>query len=68
MYHRQSGFIGLRAGCWEAVAKVLPYCDEARFFDNDNGFVEVAEYLNGELILKGERRPAWAQELAAYLG
>ncbi len=55
------------AGRWEAVAKVLPYCDEARFFDNDNGFVEVAEYLNGELILKGDRRPAWVLELAAFL-
>ena len=55
------------AGRWEAVAKVLPYCDEARFFDNDNGFVEVAEYLNGELVLKGNRRPAWVQELAEYL-
>ncbi|MFR8067571.1 MAG: zeta toxin family protein, partial [Acutalibacter sp.] len=32
------------------VLRVLPYCDEARFFDNDNGFVEVAEYRNGELI------------------
>lgn len=56
------------AGRWEAVAKVLPYCDEARFFDNDNGFVEVAEYLNGELLLKGDRRPAWVRELAEYLG
>ena len=51
------------AGRWEAVSKVLPYCDEARFFDNDNGFVEVAEYLNGELLLKGDKRPAWIQEL-----
>ena len=51
------------AGRWEAVSKVLPYCDEARFFDNDNGFVEVAEYMNGELLLKGDKRPAWIQEL-----
>ena len=51
------------AGRWEAVSKVLPYCDEARFFDNDNGFVEVAEYLNGELLLKGDKRPVWIQEL-----
>lgn len=50
-------------GRWEAVAKILPYCDEARFFDNDNGFVEVAEYRNGELLLKGELRPAWIAEL-----
>ena len=55
------------AGRWEAVAKVLPYCDEAYFFDNYNGFVEAAEYLNGELTVKGSRPPAWVLELAAYL-
>lgn len=55
------------AGRWEAVAKILPYCDEAHFFDNNNGFVEVAEYANGELLLKGEHRPAWALELSEYL-
>lgn len=52
---------------WEALARVLPYCDEARFFDNDNGFAEVAEYINGELRLKGEYRPGWARELADFL-
>ena len=52
---------------WEALARVLPYCDEARFFDNDNGFTEVAEYINGELILKGGHRPAWVREMADYL-
>lgn len=55
------------AGRWAAVAKVLPYCDEARFFDNDNGFVEVAEYVNGELILKGDAHPTWVCELSEYL-
>lgn len=55
------------AGRWEAVKKVLPYCDEARFFDNDNGFEEVAEYRNGELILKGAKRPRWTQELSDFL-
>lgn len=55
------------AGRWEAVAKVLPYCDEVHFFDNDNGFVEVAEYKNGELLLVGELRPAWVLELQQYL-
>ena len=55
------------SGRWEAVSRVLPYCDEARFFDNDNGFVEVAEYVNGELLLKGETRPVWIKELLAYL-
>ena len=55
------------AGRWEAVAKVLPYCDEAHFFDNYNGFVEVAEYVNGELIVKGSRLPAWVEELREFL-
>ena len=55
------------AGRWEAVAAVLPYCDEAVFYDNDNGFAEVAAYRNGELLLIGEYRPAWILELQAYL-
>lgn len=55
------------AGRWEAVAKILPYCDEAHFFDNYNGFVEVAEYVNGELIIKGNRVPDWIKELQDYL-
>jgi len=55
------------AGRWEAVGKILPYCDEARFFDNDNGFAEAAEYRNGELILKGEAHPAWVLELSGYI-
>ncbi len=54
-------------GRWEAVAKVLPYCNEAEFYDNDNGFVKVGEYRNGELILVGENHPAWILELKAYL-
>lgn len=52
---------------WEAVGKVLPYCDEAEFYDNDNGFVKVAEYRNGEILPTGEHRPAWLTELQTYL-
>ena len=55
------------AGRWEALRAVLPFCDEAAFYDNDNGLVEVAAYRNGELILEGERRPRWIAELAEYL-
>lgn len=55
------------AGRWEALRAILPFCDEAAFYDNDNGFVEVAAYRNGELILEGERRPRWITELAEYL-
>lgn len=64
---RETDVLRRFAGRWEAVAKVLPYCDEAHFFDNYNGFVEVAEYVNGELIVKGSNLPAWVRELEAFL-
>lgn len=54
-------------GRWEAVAKVLPYCDVAEFYDNDNGFVKVAEYRNGELRKVGDHNPKWLCELNAHL-
>ena len=40
---------------------------EKRFSDNNNGFVEVAEYQNGQLLLKGSYRPQWIVDLAGYL-
>ncbi len=49
------------------VAKILPYCDEAKFFDNDNGFALVAEYRNGQLLPVGTAQPAWLRELMAQL-
>lgn len=52
---------------WAAVAEILPYCDEAVFYDNDNGFAEVASYRNGELVLEGDYRPRWIVQLAAAL-
>lgn len=55
------------AGRWEAVVKVLPYCDEAEFYDNENGFILVAEYRNGELRTIGSRVPRWLEELQEYL-
>ena len=48
---------------WESLAKVLPYCDEAEFYDNDNGFVTVAKYKNGELQIIGQNPPQWLLEL-----
>lgn len=52
---------------FEAVSKVLHYCDSADFYDNYNGFQKVAEYRNGEMILLGETPPAWVRELSDYL-
>lgn len=55
------------AGRWEALVRVLPYCDEARFFDNGNGFVEVARYQNGELLTITQSPPNWLKELMGIL-
>ena len=52
---------------WEAVAKVLLYCDEAEFYDNDNGFVKVAEYRNGEFRTVGTHFPNWIMDLQTVL-
>lgn len=52
---------------FEDLAKILPYCNEVRFFDNENGFTEKAEYRNGSLITKGGSVPDWIKELADYL-
>lgn len=52
---------------FEDLAKILPYCDEAVFFDNENGFAEKAEYKNGSFITKGGRIPEWIKELDEYL-
>lgn len=49
------------------IAAVLPFCDEAVFYDNENGFKVVAEYKNGALELIGASAPEWAQGLKAYL-
>ena len=48
---------------FEDILKVLPYCDEAKFFDNDNGFVLVAVYRNGQILPVGEALPVWLTQL-----
>ena len=48
---------------FEDVLEILPYCDEAKLFDNYNGFALVAEYRNGEILPVGTYRPAWLSQL-----
>ena len=52
---------------FEDLARILPYCSEVHFFDNENGFTEKAEYKNGSLITKGGSVPGWIKDLADYL-
>ena len=53
---------------FDDLIKILPYCNEAVFFDNENGFIEKAEYRNGTLITKGEKIPEWIKELGEKIG
>lgn len=48
---------------FEDLLAVLPYCNKATFYDNDNGFVTVAKYRNGELQTIGQSSPRWLTEL-----
>ena len=47
---------------FEDLERILPYCSEAKLFDNENGFVEAAEYKNGEIITKCSTPPVWLAE------
>ena len=51
---------------FDDLLKVLPFCDEASFFDNNNGFIEVAQYRNGEIIPIGDYRPKWIVDLQDF--
>lgn len=48
---------------FDDLIAVLPYCNEATFYDNDNGFVPVAKYKNGEILPFGNKQPKWLIEL-----
>ncbi len=48
---------------FDALPLILPYCDSARFYDNENGFRYVAECRNGEIIYADNRYPDWLKEL-----
>lgn len=49
------------------IADVLPFCDEAVFYDNENGFRAVAEYKDNKLNIFGSPVPTWVRELKEYL-
>ncbi|WP_298483131.1 hypothetical protein [uncultured Ruminococcus sp.] len=48
------------------LAEVLPYCDEVHFYDNENGFREVAIYQNGDMIPQAEQLPKWLHDFIEY--
>lgn len=52
---------------FEDLTAILGYCDEATFYDNENGFVAVAEYKNGEILQIGNVKPKWLEELVKFI-
>lgn len=48
---------------FEDILRILFYCNEAIFYDNDNGFRVVGEYRNGEILQVGNPCPRWLHEL-----
>ena len=50
-----------------SLRHILPYCNEATLFDNENGFVPVAEYRNGEIVTLTELSPKWLMQLQLEL-
>lgn len=52
---------------FDDLLTILPYCNEVYFYDNENGFVEAAEYRNGKLIIKCDDVPDWLGELKNLL-
>ncbi len=56
------------SGRWEALKRVFPYCDEVIFYDNENGFVKVAEYKNSRFTFSGSYRPVWLEAFLAENG
>ena len=52
---------------YEALGRVLPYCDEVVFYDNENGFVKVAEMRNNHFYFCNGYHPKWLEELTDAL-
>ena len=54
-------------GRWESLRRVLPFCNEAVLFDNNNGFIQAAEYRNGKIITIEENPPSWLSQLQEHI-
>lgn len=52
---------------FDDLLRILPLVDEVIFFDNENGFVHVADYCGGQLAAVDENLPKWFDELKELL-
>ena len=56
----------VRAQCARRLNDLIaafPYCDNADFYDNYNGFVLVAQKVNGRIEPVGDYHPQWITQL-----
>lgn len=47
---------------FDDLKKILPFCDKVIFYDNENGFVKVAEIVNNTFNFTNGYRPLWIKE------
>jgi len=52
---------------YDDLIAILPYCNEANFFDNENGFVSIAEYKNKKWSQLAEALPEWMVSFLEYI-
>lgn len=51
----------------ESLKNVIPLCDEVIFYDNENGFIKVAEIINNKFNYSNGYRPKWIEEVKEKL-
>ncbi len=47
---------------FDMLLNIIDYCDEISFYDNENGFVKVAQVKNGQFSFVNGYRPEWICE------
>jgi predicted ABC-type ATPase len=50
-----------------SLKKILPLCDKVVFYDNENGFIKVAEIANNRFNYSNGYRPQWIAEFKEQL-
>ncbi len=50
-----------------SLKKIVPLCDEVIFYDNENGFVKVAEIINNKFSYTNVYRPQWIEDFKREL-
>lgn len=50
-----------------SLKNVVPLCDEVIFYDNENGFVKVAEITNNKFNYSNGYRPQWLEDFKKEL-